>query len=89
MIRDDAGKKLATAANLSIESFSSFRIMYRTQELRGKVHVGGTYLRYLPYIDLPERQDKETDSPVSPTPKSRSRIEVRADHSLPNLPSCT
>lgn len=45
-----------------------------------------TYLRYLPYIDLPERQDKETDSPVSPTPKSRSRIEVRADHSLPNLP---
>lgn len=41
-----------------------------------------TYLRYLPYIDLPERQDKETDSPVSPTPKSRSRIEVGADHSL-------
>lgn len=46
----------------------------------------GTYLRYLPCIDLPERQDKETDSPVSPTPKSRSRIEVRADHSVPNLP---
>lgn len=46
----------------------------------------GTYLRYLPCIDVPERLDNETDSPVSST-QSRSRTEViRADHSLLNLP---
>lgn len=62
--------------------------MYRIPprvNLRGKVHVG-TYLTL--HRCTGEAGQRDRQSRLSST-QSTSRIEVRADHSLPNLPACT
>lgn len=58
-----------------------YRIQY-PQESRGKVHVG-TYLTL--HRCTGEAGQRDRQSRLSST-QSTSRIEVRADHSLPNLP---